>query len=170
MSGEPMSDAELFPLFEAARWAPSSSNAQLWRFVYAKRVSVHWDPFFTLLNSGNQTWCKNASVLVILVSRTHKGDRPQKTFAFDAGSAWENLAVEGTRKGYVVHAMAGFDYDMAATRLGLSMFWKPLVMIAIGKPASKEVLTPELQAREFASDRVPLHSIISEGVFSKEWQ
>ena len=33
MSGEELSDDELIPLFEAARWGPSSNNAQLWRFV-----------------------------------------------------------------------------------------------------------------------------------------
>jgi nitroreductase len=37
MSGEPMTDDELLPLFEAARWAPSSYNAQLWRFIIARR-------------------------------------------------------------------------------------------------------------------------------------
>ena len=37
MSGEELSDEELFSLFEAARWAPSSYNNQPWRFVYAKK-------------------------------------------------------------------------------------------------------------------------------------
>jgi nitroreductase len=36
MSGESLSDDELMPLFEAARWAPSSFNAQQRRFLYAK--------------------------------------------------------------------------------------------------------------------------------------
>ncbi|NKB82074.1 MAG: hypothetical protein GKS05_09350 [Nitrospirales bacterium] len=33
MTGEGLSDDELMPLFEAARWAPSSNNAQLWRLT-----------------------------------------------------------------------------------------------------------------------------------------
>lgn len=37
MSGEELSDDDLMSLFEAARWAPSSFNNQLWRFIFAKR-------------------------------------------------------------------------------------------------------------------------------------
>ncbi|MCP5506341.1 MAG: nitroreductase family protein [Chlamydiales bacterium] len=33
MSGENLSDEELMPLLEAARWAPSSYNGQPWRFI-----------------------------------------------------------------------------------------------------------------------------------------
>ena len=33
-TGKAMSRAELMSLFEAARWAPSTSNTQPWRFVY----------------------------------------------------------------------------------------------------------------------------------------
>jgi nitroreductase len=40
------------PLFEAARWAPSSFNVQPWRFIYVKRNTVRaedWKRFFNLL-------------------------------------------------------------------------------------------------------------------------
>jgi nitroreductase len=37
MTGEPLADEDLFPLFEAARWAPSSYNSQPWRFIIARR-------------------------------------------------------------------------------------------------------------------------------------
>lgn len=38
MTEEEISDEELMPLFEAARWAPSSYNNQPWRFIYAKKI------------------------------------------------------------------------------------------------------------------------------------
>ena len=49
MTGEEMSDAEIMPLFEAARWAPSSYNNQPWRFLYVKRDTSHWNTLFDLL-------------------------------------------------------------------------------------------------------------------------
>jgi|GEM_PF-2397349 polyphosphate kinase 2 (PPK2 family) len=49
MSGEEISQEELMRLFEAARWAPSSFNAQQWRALYARRGSEHWQTFFELL-------------------------------------------------------------------------------------------------------------------------
>src|SRR5690349_3147088 len=68
MSGESIGKDELMPLFEAARWAPSSYNNQPWRFIYAMKGTPHWEPFFNLLVEGNQAWCKNAAVLVIIAS------------------------------------------------------------------------------------------------------
>ncbi len=68
-TGQELSDKELFSLFEAARWAPSSYNNQPWRFIYAKRNSSHWNLFFNLLADGNKPWCANASVLVVVASK-----------------------------------------------------------------------------------------------------
>jgi nitroreductase len=45
MSGEEISQEELMRLFEAARWAPSSFNAQQWRALYARRGTEHWQTF-----------------------------------------------------------------------------------------------------------------------------
>ena len=44
MSGDPITEADIMRLFEAARWAPSSGNSQPWRFVYA-RVGPNDDRF-----------------------------------------------------------------------------------------------------------------------------
>ena len=40
-----------------------------------------------------------------------------------------------------------------------------LAMVAIGKPAPKEILPPDVQQREQSSDRKPLSEIIMEGQF-----
>jgi len=59
MSGEEIAEKELMQLFEAARWAPSSFNAQQWRALYARRGTEHWPVFFDLLVEGNKSWAKN---------------------------------------------------------------------------------------------------------------
>ena len=66
MSGEPLTDEELMRLFEAARWAPSTYNEQEWRFLYVRRDTPQWPLFFDLLYEANQSWCKNAAVLVVI--------------------------------------------------------------------------------------------------------
>ena len=121
MSGEPITREELLQLFEAARWAPSSGNSQPWRMLYAHRDSPHWPTFFGLLASGNQAWCVNAAVLVVFVSQKMREgtDKPLPTHSYDTGSAWMSLAYQGWISGYVVHGMAGFDYDRARTELGV---------------------------------------------------
>lgn len=169
MSGQPMTDQELMPLFEAARWAPSCYNNQPWRFIYAKRDTKHFDKLFSLLVEFNQSWTKNAAVLAVIISKKtfDKNSKPARTHSFDTGSAFENLALQGTSLGYVVHGMEGFDYEKAKTLLHIPDDHQVEAMLAIGKKAPIEVLSKELQEKEVLSDRRPLSEILMEGTFKK---
>lgn len=167
MSGEPISNEELMSLFEAARWAPSCFNNQSWRFVYAKRDTSHWQTFLDLLTDSNKSWCGRAAALVVVVSKTtfdHNG-KPSRTHSFDTGAAWENLALQGSSMGFVVHGMAGFDHEKARQVLNIPDDHDVEAMIAIGRPGNKEDLNEKQQAQEFPSDRKKLSEIIFEGEF-----
>jgi nitroreductase len=168
MSGKEISDAELFSLFDAAHWAPSEYNSQPWRFIYVKRGTKHWNNVYNLLVPFNQEWCKNASVLVVMLSRNHyeNGDLI-RTHSFDAGAAWQNLALQASMRGLVAHGMSGFDYDRAKKDLQVPDGYTVEAMCAIGYPASPDVL-PEGGMREGEkkrSGRKPLKEFVSEGVF-----
>ena len=162
-----VSDDELMSLFEAARWAPSSYNAQPWRFIYAKRNTKQWDTFLNLLVEFNQGWAKNAAVLIVVITRKNfeHNEKPAVTHMFDAGAAWENLALEATSRGLIAHGMEGFDYIKAKIVLGIPDTYDVCAMIAIGKHGKKEDLPESLQKSEFPSDRKPLNEIIAEGKF-----
>src|SRR6185369_16773003 len=98
MSGEPISEQELLTVFEAARWAPSTYNEQEWRFLYARRNTPQWPLLFNLLMEANQLWCKKAALLCVVIARktfTRNG-KPNPVHLYDAGSAWENLALQAT--------------------------------------------------------------------------
>ncbi|MBI2548432.1 nitroreductase family protein [Candidatus Woesearchaeota archaeon] len=167
MTGEALIEDEFMPLFEAARWAPSSYNSQQWRFLYAKRNSKEWNTFLDLLVEGNKGWAKNAALLVVVISRKNfeHNEKPSRTHVFDAGAAWENLALEGAQRGLVVHGMEGFDYDKAKKILGVPDNYDVCAMIAIGKRGKKENLPSQLQEIEQPNDRRPLHDIAIEGRF-----
>ena len=167
MTGEALNDDDIMSLFEAARWAPSSYNNQPWRFIYAKRNTEHWDRFFNLLAEGNKNWTKNAALLVVVISRKNFefNEKPAITHQFDAGSAWENLALEASSRGIVAHGMQGFDYEKAGVNLGVPHDFEVMAMIAIGKKGPIEILPPELQEMEKLTDRKPLKEIIMEGFY-----
>lgn len=167
MSGEKIFDDELMSLFEAARWAPSSFNNQSWRFVFARNGSEYWDKFFGLLAEPNKVWCKNAAVLVVIVSKDSFdfNGKPSITHSFDAGAAWENLSLQASIKGLVVHGMQGFDYVKAKEILNIPQGFTVEAMAAIGRLGKKEDLPLQLQEREFPSDRKKLSEIVFEGVF-----
>ena len=170
MTGEPISQDELFSLFEAARWAPSSYNNQPWAFIYATRESPEWNLFLDLMYPPNRAWAHRASVLIVIISRTlyFYDDRYSRTHSFDTGAAAENLALQGYSMGVVVHGMAGFDYDRAHTELAIPEEYQVEAMFAIGKPGPRSVLTEELQQREKRSDRKPVTDFVFKGQFGKK--
>lgn len=104
---------ELFTMLEAARWAPSSYNSQPWRFLYALRDTPAWERFLNLLVPFNQTWAKESSALVFLVSnstmlspRSGK-EAPSPTHSLDAGTASGYFALQASLMGWYVHGMVG---------------------------------------------------------------
>jgi nitroreductase len=168
MSGEPITDGELLSLFEAARWAPSTYNEQEWRFLYARRDTAHWPVFFGLLVEANQVWCRRAAVLIVLSSCKvfSRNGKPNPVHTFDTGAAFENLALQGSSMGLVIHGMAGFDRDRARTALSIPADYDVEAMIAVGRPGDPNDLPAELREREFPCGRKPIKDIAREGMFS----
>ncbi len=166
MSGAPLAQAELLRLFEAARWAPSSSNRQEWFFLYAHRDTPDFDVFYSLLDEGNRGWCHRAAVLVICLSRTVSEEgRNQRMHAFDTGMAFLNLMLQATTMGLIAHPMGGFDAVRAREELRIPEHFAVQAMLAIGYPGEIEDLPPHQQEREKPSGRKPVEEFIHAGGF-----
>lgn len=167
MSGEAITPAQLNLLLEAARWAPSSYNEQPWRFIYAMRGTAGFDAMMGVLMEANQTWCKTAGALLAVCAKSTftKNGSPNGVAVFDAGSAWQNLALQGAQLGLVTHAMAGFDRDKARVTLRVPADFEIPAMIAVGRPAAASTLPEPLRAMESPSGRKPLSEWAFEGTF-----
>ncbi|MEI8269852.1 MAG: nitroreductase family protein [bacterium] len=166
MSGETISKEEIMTLFEAARWSPSSMNAQPWRFVYAMCGTPEFAKLFSFIMDKNQVWAKNSSALILLVSKNNLDDGSFSVpHSFDAGAAWENLALQSTSMKFVSHAIGGFDKKLAKESLEIYDDYTIEIMIAIGKPGKIEDLPEALQVREKPSQRKNLDEIVFEGNF-----
>jgi nitroreductase len=166
MSGK-ITKEELLSLFEAARWAPSSYNEQPWRFIYGFRGTDAWDKLFDLLVPFNQSWAKNGSVLVLIVSRKNfsHNNQPSATHSFDTGAAWENITLQGYHMNLVVHGMAGFDYERARKEYNIPDDYQVEAMFVIGRPGKKEDLPLDLQDKEVPSGRKTVDEFAFEGTF-----
>lgn len=167
MSGKAISKKELMTLFEAAKWAPSSGNNQPWRFVYALNGSEYWQIFLDFLKEGNRKWAVNASALIVTLSKKtwDEDDSYSKTHMFDTGSAWENLALQGSLMGLVVHGMEGINYAKIRKKLKIPKEYGVAMMIAVGKPGKFSELPDYLRKREFPNGRKKLKEIVFEGKF-----
>ena len=171
-TGEPIAEADLLTMFEAARWAASSYNSQPWRFLYARRDTLHWQRFLDLLIPFNQSWAKNASALVVLVSNSTmrppgaQADVPSHSHSMDAGTASGYFALQATKLGWQVHGMVGFDMEKAFVDLKVPKGYRVEAAYAVGKVGDKETLPEMLRARETPSPRKPLAEIVFEGGFA----
>jgi len=168
MTGEPINEAELLRLFEAARWAPSTYNEQEWRFLYARRDTPQWPMFFELLVEGNRAWCQRAALLSVILAHKvfQQTGKPNPVHIFDAGLAFENLALQGTTMGLVVHPMQGFDFEKARVTLSVPADFAVAAMFAVGRPGNPDELPAQLREREVPSSRKPVRQIVSEGRFA----
>lgn len=173
-SDEPVSDADLKTVLDAARWAASSYNEQPWRFILARKSEgADYDKMLNLLVPGNQAWAKNAPVLIITAAKrtfSHNGS-PNFHAAHDAGAAWAHLALQATALGLYAHGMAGFDRERARKELGVPDDYEVVTAIALGHLGSPEALPDAVRERELAQrQRKPLSELVFKGHWDKPLQ
>ncbi|MBP7567006.1 MAG: nitroreductase family protein [Burkholderiaceae bacterium] len=168
---EAMTEADVLGVLEAARWAPSASNAQPWRFCYSLRGDAHWGGYLGVLNDTNQRWVKRAAALVVVLSSRYivapSGEASvSRTHSFDAGCAWGFMALQAHLSGWAAHAMAGFDAERLRALLGVPLAFNIEAVVALGRQGTVDLLPMALQPRELPSQRRPLADSVSAGRFS----
>jgi len=154
-------------LFEAARWAPSSSNEQPWAFLVATRDDQNnFDKAIQPLVEFNANWAKHAYVLGFAVSELAfaKNNTPNRNAHYDTGAAMSQLTTEATSRGLLVHQMAGFDPDTAREVFEIPSGWEAIAAFAIGCPGDPASLPQPYRDRETAPRvRKPIREFVMTG-------
>jgi nitroreductase len=168
-SDKTVSPEILHALFEAARWAPSSSNYQPWTYIVGTKD--HPDDFAKILSTlveFNAGWARNAPVLVLSVAQTKlPKDGGSNRHAFhDVGGASAQLTFEAVSRGLNVHQMAGFDPHKACEVFAIPPDWEAVAAMAIGYPGDPQSLPAKLRDRELAPrTRKPLSEFVMAGTW-----
>jgi nitroreductase len=154
-------------LFEAARWAPSSSNLQPWAYIVGtKDDKENFDKVLSTLVEFNQGWAKHAPVLALSIAQVKNAkDGATNRWAFhDVGSASAQLTTEANTRGLYVHQMAGLDPEKARKVFQIPEGWEAVAAIAIGYPGDPATLPDKLRERELAPrTRKPLSEFVMTG-------
>lgn len=163
-----LSHGDVLALAEAARWAPSSNNAQPWKFSLLLRGSAEFEAVSESgLTGFNQSWAPNASLFaVVMADQVRPDGNPwDKAIAFyNAGLASAQLVFEAESMGLKAHYMGGIVHDEIAAILGVSGVWVVNV-IAVGKQGDPSAASEELQQRERAPrERKALEEIVLHGL------
>ncbi len=163
-----LSEQQIAVLFEAAHWAPSSSNRQPWLFVYATE-GLDRARFNSVLNEGNALWATKAAMLVLVFARVVDDEGNDiRTAHFDTGAAWMSLALQANRMGLNTRAMGGIDLDAAYTVAGVPPEeFQTICAIAVGLPGTSDDIDPNIAKGNIANDRNPITEIAFYGSYLK---
>ena len=145
-----ISDDHITALLEAARWAPSASNSQPWRFLVTRRGEHAHGQLFAALAPGNQAWADAASALILVAARVAADGTPQPWALYDTGQAVASLVTQAQAQGLAVHQIGGFDSDAVRAEFGLDQALTPVVVLDVGRANPDAELPSHLAARETA--------------------
>ena len=161
--------ADLCSLFEAARWSASSYNEQPWRYIVATQSQPNqFQQLLSCFDESNQVWAKNASVIALGITslkfmHNHEDNRAA---VHDLGLATNNLVLEATARGLVVHQMIGILPDRAREVFGIPEDYEAWTGMAIGYQGDPTMLPDALKERDLMPrQRRPL----AQFVFSEAW-
>lgn len=166
-TAEDVPDVVLLSAFEAARWAPSASNGQPWRFLLSRRGDASWIEFTGLLMPRNALWAAQASAMVLILSDRfveRRGEIVENvSHSFDTGAAWANFAHQALLLGWHTHGIGGFDRVAARERLGIPDQFAVEAMVALGRAGGLDGLHPDFHASETPNDRRLLEETVFAG-------
>ncbi|MCH9799896.1 MAG: nitroreductase family protein [Betaproteobacteria bacterium] len=167
-----LSQKQIISLLEAARWAPSCFGDEPWRFIVwdKNQDETAWDKAYDCIVPGNQTWAKDAPVLILICADTlfSHNQKPNRWANYDTGAAAVSLCLQATSMGLVTHQMGGFDGEKTRAAFGIPEQIEMMSMLAVGYAADADTLSDELKERELAPrKRRPLGELFYDGVWNQ---
>jgi nitroreductase len=149
----PVEPEKISSLFEAARWAPSSSNEQPWTYIYATKTEPDlWNNLFECLNEGNKIWARHAPLLMLSLSRKNfiRNDQPNDYALYDLGAANSFLSLQAVELGLQLRQMGGYSHGKAKELLNIPDSFALGAMMAAGYPGNPQTLPDPMRLRELA--------------------
>jgi len=165
-ANEAVTEEQLYTVLEAARWAPSASNSQPWRFYVAKTEDEK-SLFQQFINPRNRVWADKAAAYILIASaKINKEGNPQGSHAFDTGAAWGAIAFQANALGLNTRAIGGYDREAARKVLNVPEDIELHAVITLGAKGTIEDLDASFHEAEKPSARRTLEESILPIVFS----
>jgi len=158
-------------IFEAARWAPSSSNEQPWSFILGEAGDESYLKIFETLMEFNQLWVKTAPIVVLAVGKVDsaKSGKENAFFEYDIGQAVAHLTFQASEEGLWVHQMGGFDGKKAKELFNIPEGFMAVSAFTVGYMGDYKVLHPNLQKLEVAErERKNMEDFVFSNTFGEK--
>ncbi|MFQ5997272.1 MAG: nitroreductase family protein [Dehalococcoidales bacterium] len=154
---DPVDDQTLATVLEAARWAPSWSNTQCWRFVVV-RDSATKSKLAETLDETNPAKDAIRSAPLVIAACAELGQAGRKDgkivtdkgdwFMFDVALAMQNLVLAAHSLGLATVYVGRFDAKEAARILAVPEGYCFVAMTPLGYPAETKNPRPRKELSE----------------------
>ncbi len=169
-SGKFVSREDIISLIEAARWAPSCYGDQPWRFIVCDKATnkTAWQQALDCLVEGNRSWAKDAPLLILSCADSvlSQNGKPNRWAQYDAGAATENLSLQATALGLMVHQMGGYDADKAREVFAIPEQFTPMAMMTVGYQLAEDDIPNDVKEREYGER---IRNAIENNFFDGAW-
>jgi len=147
-------------LFEAVRWAPSSSNDQPWNLIVGIKGTLTYQKIFSSLVDFNQKWAHLAPVLIVISGekKSKKTGKLNSAYQYDCGQAAAHLTFQAMHEGLYAHQMGGFSKESIIMDFNLKDDFDPMIVIALGFLGTPDLLDNNFRKMELATRTRKLHS------------
>lgn len=152
-TSEMVDESKIRSLFEATRWAPSSTNEQPWIYLFATKDQPElWNKMIKALTPSNLEWVKDAPLIILSIARKAfvRNGKPNAYAMYDLGGANGILSLQAVELGLQVRQIAGFDGDIARAELNIPQDFELGVFMAVGFPGNPEQLPEPIKVKELA--------------------
>lgn len=155
-----VTDENLRFVLEAARWAPSWSNTQCWRFVVVKDPVIKARLAEILHGNRSAGAVAEAPLVIVLVAQLGKSgfsggaaatDKGEHWYMFDAALAMQNLVLEAYSLGLGTVIIGKFDAQEVARLLQVAPGFCVVAMTPLGYPAEDPPPRPRLEIQTLVS-------------------
>jgi nitroreductase len=144
-------ESKLTAALEAARWSPSASNSQPWRFIVGRRGNAAFETITQNLLGFNKAWAGSASALVLALAEvTDAEGNPRRFATYDLGQAVAHLTIQAHHDGLHAHQMGGIDVDGLRAAFDIDDRFLPFSVTALGTVGDPDALPDALRVRELA--------------------
>jgi nitroreductase len=146
-----VSDEEIDAIVEAARWAPSWANTQVWEYIVIRDRETINKVVDTYTEKNPATRCsREASVLIVGCAKkgvsgypgTDMETRFADWFMFDLGLSVQNLCLRAHELGLGTVIVGSLDHGALAKLLSLPGEYEAVVVLPIGKPVNPDKKGP----------------------------
>lgn len=155
---DPVSEADLQYILEAAQWAPSWANTQCWEFIIVRDAAVKQQLAGTLpeKNPARPAFAQAPVIIAACAVKgtsgffkgspaTDKGD----WLLLDLGLALQNLTLAAHEKGLGTVHVGFFDSRKAEEILGVPAGHTVVELLPLGRPAEPGKVTPRKPIGDF---------------------